>query len=205
MALQCGAFHITTAGKTYFNTTPLGRAVTGTLLVRAGGDPRALGRALREAVWRVDPTLTLGDMEALVDRQARASALPRFLAEVLGAFALAAVFLVVQGLYSLLSFLVAQRKREIGIRMALGASARGVAAATAGQGLRAALAGALAGLAVSLGLRPVLAGLLFQVSPVDGWSLAGAMALLLLATLAATARPALRAARVDPMVALRED
>ncbi len=177
----------------------------GTLLVRTGGDPRALGRALREAVWRVDPALTLGDMEALVDRQARASALPRFLAEVLGAFALAAVFLVVQGLYSLLSFLVAQRKREIGIRMALGASARGVAAATAGQGLRAALAGALAGLAVSLGLRPVLAGLLFQVSPVDGWSLAGALALLLLATLAATARPALRAARVDPMVALREE
>jgi len=177
----------------------------GTLVMRTAGDPETFRRALQRAVWSVDPTLTLSGIETLVFRQGQSAAQPRFLAEVLSAFALAAVLLVVQGLYGLLAYVVTLRRREIGVRMALGATARGVARAIAGQGLTATAAGALVGLLGGFALRRVLGGLLYEVAPLDGWSIAGAGALLVVAALLASAWPALRAARLDPMVALREE
>lgn len=113
--------------------------------------------------------------------------------------------LVVQGLYGLLAYLASTRRREVGVRMALGATALAIALRVGGQGLAATVAGALVGLGAALALRRVLGTLLYGVAAVDGWAIAGSFALLLIAAFVASFAPALRAARVDPMVALREE
>jgi predicted permease len=182
---------------------PLPLWASGTIYVRATGDPVALASRLREEVRAANPTLrvtSITTQSAVVERTLLRE---RMLAMLSGFFALVGLVLAAVGLYGVLSYSVVQRTREIGIRVALGARnlrvIRTVMAETGG----AALAGAACGLAAALYLSRFVQALLFEVTPLDFWSLALPLGTLLLAALLAAALPALRAARVDPMIALR--
>jgi ABC-type antimicrobial peptide transport system permease subunit len=171
--------------------------------VRAAGDPVALSSRLREEVRAANPTFRVTSIisqSALVDGTLLRE---RLLAMLSGFFALVGLVLAAVGLYGVLSYSVVQRTREIGIRVALGARhlrvIRTVMAETGG----AALAGTAAGLAAALYLSQFVEALLFEVTPLDFWSLALPLGTLLLAALLAAALPALRAVRVDPIIALR--
>jgi predicted permease len=175
------------------------------LAVRAKADPEALAGAVRRAVLALDPDLPVYDVKTLDARLAEEEGQPRRLAALLSAYAGVAATLAALGLYGVLAVAVARRTREIGIRMALGATARRVLTEVAGEGLRLATAGVLLGLVGGWGLGRLLASQLFAVSPADPIALAAAGAVLLLAAAAATFVPARRAARLDPMNALRTD
>jgi len=123
----------------------------------------------------------------------------------LAAFAGAAALLAALGLYGVLAYSVSQRRREIGIRLALGARRRDVLSLVVGQGMRLALAGIGLGLAAALGFSRVLQTLLFEIKPTDSATFAGVAAVLGLVALLACWLPARRAARVDPVVALRTE
>jgi len=194
------------AGPEYYrlrmaNSTQLGRS--GVALFRTSLDPATLSRWVRREFAALDPTLpvTLQTMEERVDRFRDR---PRFIAAVVAAFAALGLGLAAAGLYGVLSFLVAQQTREIGVRMALGARPRDI-------GLRVQLragawiaAGVLVGTAGSLALARTVRGLLFDVSPGDPVSLAAAVLALCVAGALAAWLPSRRASRVDPVVALRE-
>lgn len=127
----------------------------------------------------------------------------RFRAILLSAFGALALFIATIGVYGVISYWVAQRTHEIGIRMTLGAERRDVLRLVLGQGARLALVGVLVGVAVALGLTRLMADMLYGVKASDPLTFAATAALLLLVALAACYIPARRAMRVDPMVALR--
>ena len=130
---------------------------------------------------------------------------PRMLRHLFGAFAGLALLLAAIGTYGVLSYLVTQRRREIGIRMALGAGRETVLRSVMAHGLTLALIGLAAGLAAALALTRLMEALLFEVSPNDPATLAGVAALIIVVAAAASLVPAVRATRVDPIVALREE
>ncbi len=183
---------------------PLAQAPIGSasLLVRAGP---GVEDALRRAVWSLDPDLALSGIEGLDRTLAQSMARPRFTTVLLGLFAVLALLLASVGVHGLLSYAVVQRTREIGIRLALGAPRAGVVGMVVGRGLALALAGAAVGLAGALGLSRLLRGLLFGVGPTDPVTFAAAPAVLLAVAALASYLPARRAARVDPMIALRSE
>ncbi|MGI9182198.1 MAG: ABC transporter permease [Longimicrobiaceae bacterium] len=186
---------------------PLAQApsATGNVLLRTDGDPRALAPALRAAVHELDPSLAVFGVEPLAETLSRSVSQRRFLLVLLGSFAALALLLAVVGVYGVLTYSVAQRTREIGIRVALGASDRRVMAAVLGPELLAALVGVGLGLLGALGLSRVLGSLLYGISTTDP-SVFLAVALLLGAvSLLASYLPARRATRVDPMIALRAE
>jgi putative ABC transport system permease protein len=135
--------------------------------------------------------------------QSPAFFLRRFPALLLAVFAAVALALAAVGIYGLVSYTVAERTREIGVRTALGAQPGDIQTLVLGQGMRLVLAGAVGGVAGALVFSRFLRTLLFEVSPFDPLALLGGMAVLVLAALLACYVPARRAARVDPMVALR--
>jgi putative ABC transport system permease protein len=141
----------------------------------------------------------------LEDLVGRATAQPRFTMSVVGGFSLVALLVAAVGIYGTLSYVVAARTREIGIRLALGAERGDVSRSLLIRGLAPALTGGALGLGAAIALARVFSSMLFQTAPLDAASLAGAAALLLVTALVASAAPALRAARVDPAVALRTD
>jgi ABC-type antimicrobial peptide transport system permease subunit len=130
---------------------------------------------------------------------------PRLETFLLSAFGLVALLLAAVGLYGVTTFLVRQQTRELGVRIALGASPRRILGLTLVDALRVALVGALAGVALSLVMARLLAAHLFEVSPGDPVALVGAGSVLLVVVCAAALVPALRAARIDPIEALRTD
>jgi hypothetical protein len=171
-------------------------------LFRTSMAPAELARWIRAEVAEVDPALPVA-IETMRDRVGRFRDQPRFLAWLVAAFAALGVLLAAVGLYGVLSFLVAQRTQEIGVRMALGARPRDIALLVQGYaGLWTGI-GAVAGAACSLALARMAKGLLFGVAPEDPVSLFAAVAVLALTAAAAAWAPSRRAARVDPMVALR--
>jgi ABC-type antimicrobial peptide transport system permease subunit len=129
----------------------------------------------------------------------------RFSVTLFSVFGAVAVLLAAVGLYGVLAFIVSQRRREIGVRMALGATGRDVITDVLGQGLRLAGFGMVAGLTLSLAVTRVLSAVLFSTSPTDVATFAAAALLLAVIAVAASLVPALRASRVDPLVALREE
>jgi putative ABC transport system permease protein len=175
------------------------------LAVRVSGEPESIARGVREAVWRVDseqPVFGLTAMPELV----RASVAPRrFVSTLLLAFALAALVLALLGIYAVISYSVVARTREIGIRMALGARASEVLRLVMVQGLSLILAGSAVGLLASLVLSRYLESQLYGISGTDLATYAGVAVFLILVALAATAVPALRASRLDPIQALRAE
>lgn len=177
----------------------------GSLVIKVRGEPEAAGRALREAVWRVDPRVPLSNVQTM-EHQVRASvARQRFSATALGAFAIGALLIAVQGIYAVLAYAVTMRQREIGIRIALGAERLAVVRMVLRRGVAAAALGLVIGLAGAMALSRVLSTVLFETAPTDVTAYAAAAALLGSVAVVASWLPARRAARVDPMVALRND
>jgi putative ABC transport system permease protein len=175
------------------------------LVVRAERDPAALITAVREGVRRIDPDQAVGTVSTFDARLSRAVAQPRLHTILLGSFALVALLLAAIGIYGVMAVAVAQRTREIGIRMALGAVRRDVLALVVRQGFTLAAAGLALGAAAALAVTRVLRSLLFSVSATDPAVFGGIIALLAGVALVACYLPARRAARVDPMAALRHE
>jgi len=175
------------------------------VVVRTSGDPLPFAAQVRRVVREIDaaqPVSNVGTMEQMLSGRV---AQRRFSMTLVGMFAALALTLALIGAYGVTSYLVSQRTREIGIRMALGADSQRVARSVVGEGLRVAGAGVFAGLIIALLTTRLASGLLYGVSPRDPLTL-GAVVLTLLAVSAfANYLPARRAARVDPLTALRQD
>ena len=175
------------------------------MVVRAAGAPRPLAHIVRAELARLDPSLAVSDLRLLEQDVGRAVAPQRFQVTLVGAFALLALLLAAVGVYGILAHFVGEQTREIGVRIALGARARDVLVSVVGDGLRLAALGAAGGLVLSLVVARFLRGLLFGIAAYDPAAFLGAPALLGLVALAACTIPAWRAARVDPVVALRQE
>jgi predicted permease len=175
------------------------------LVVRTAGAGPGLAAALDRAVWAVDPEQPVNDVRWMDEIVSRSLGLERFGALLLGVLALMALLLAAMGIYGVLSYLVEQRTREIGVRMALGATGLAVQRMVVGQGMAAVLAGVVLGLAGALGLTRLLGSLLVGVSAHDPTAFALAPVVLLSVALLASGLPALRASRMDPVVALQRD
>jgi predicted permease len=174
------------------------------IYLRTSGDPLALVGPARAALRELAPDVPVYDVRTLEDRLADATAYARFSALLLALFAGVALALAAIGVYGVISFGVSQRTREIGVRVALGASRADVTRLVVGQGLGLALAGAALGVAAALAATRVLRSLLYGVAPGDPATFAAIVALLVAAVLVASWLPARRAARVQPAEVLRE-
>ena len=175
------------------------------LFVRTAGDPASLANAVRNAVRAVDRNHTVSDVQTLRHRMYEATARDRFATQVLSAFAVTALLLAAIGIYGVLSLAVAQRRRELGIRMALGAERGGVLAMILGQAMSIAAAGGCIGAVGALLAGRALGSMLYGVSPADPVTYVVCGLVLAAAVLAAAIVPAARATQVHPMVALRSD
>ena len=174
------------------------------LIVRAETMPPAsLERAIRAEMKSLDPALPLANFRTMESLLANAVARPRFSTFLLGLFATTALLLTAVGLYGVVAYATTQRTREIGIRIALGASGRNVLALVIRQGMLPALIGLAIGLAGALALTRLLANQLYEVKATDPLTFLCVTAVLLLVALAACFLPARRAAKVDPIIALR--
>ena len=173
------------------------------LVVRGEGDPAELLAPVRTVLRGLDPDLPMANPRSYQDAVDASLGSNRFTVRLLGVFALVALTLAIVGLYGLLSYAVSQRTQEIGVRIAHGAGRRDIFTLLLGQGVRLALAGVAIGIAGALWLSRLLESLLFGVAPRDPFSLAAAAAVLMAVALLASAVPARRATRVDPIVALR--
>jgi len=175
------------------------------VFIRTGGNPEAL-RATAERVARsVDPRVPAYDVRTLAARSGDATVQARFGAVLLSAFAGVALLLAMIGIYGIISSEVAMRMREIGIRMALGATPGQVLRIALADGVLLALVGATLGLALALSSNRFLQSLLFDVAPTDPVALLAAIGLLVASAIAAGIIPARRATRVDPAVVLRDE
>ena len=174
------------------------------LVVRGSVDPASLAAPLRAVIRAADPSIPVYAVAPMRDQIGAQTAQSRFTMWLMGVFAAAALMLAVVGIYGVMSYLVMQRTREIGIRLALGAGGRDILRLVVGNGARLIAAGIALGLAASFALQRLVASLLFGVTAAD---LASGVAVALLAAVAMLACyiPALRATRVDPLHALRQD
>jgi hypothetical protein len=175
------------------------------LLVRTGSDPRGVVSMVRSAVHELDPNLPIYHVRTVEEVLSDSLARQRMTATLLGMFALVALTLAAIGIYGVLAYSVAQRTREIGVRMAVGAKREDILRLVLSQAARLTLAGIIAGLAVAFASARLLSGLLFKTSTIDPWSVCITIgALASIATLAVSI-PARRAASVSPTEALRAE
>jgi predicted permease len=173
--------------------------------VRTTSDPALLARAVKEAVRSIDPDVSANSIRTQAEIVADVSGKERLSLSLIAAFAAAALLLAAMGIYGLVAFSVAQRRREIGIRVALGARGGEVERLVALEGLRLAGAGLIAGGIAALASSRLLAGFLFGITPHDPATFAGVAGSLLAASLLASWLPARAAARIPPTEALRAD
>jgi putative ABC transport system permease protein len=176
----------------------------GTLVVRTGNDPRALIESLKKVVADADPKIPLYDVSLFSDLVTKAFATKRLATVVVSLFSGAALLLAAVGLYGVLSYSVTQRKREIGVRVALGAPATSILQLIVKQGLIVVGVGLAIGLSAALVLSQLIARILYGVSAVDPISLVLSVVILGLVASIACLLPAFRATRIDPLTALRE-
>jgi predicted permease len=175
-----------------------------TVVARTTADPLALADVLSQKIRALDPDVPI-KVSTMDSRLSAAVSTPRFRSVLLGAFAAVALLLAAAGLYGLMTFTIAQRTSEIGLRLALGAEPSDIVRMTLASGLRLTGAGILAGLALAAGATRLISAMLFSVTQYDPLVFLSAPAILLLAAIAASIIPALRASRIDPIIALRTD
>ena len=173
------------------------------LVVRTSIDPLSLATSVRNAVWAIDKDQPVSNIRSMEEIVSRAVARQRFSTMLLGIFATLALVLAAVGIYGVMSYSIAQRTREIGIRMALGAQRSDVLKMAVGQGLKLVLIGVAIGVASAFVLTRVMASLLFGVSATDPATFVTISLVLVSVAVLASYIPALRAVRIDPMVALR--
>ena len=171
--------------------------------MRTASDPKAFVDSIRREILAIDPEQPIFDSSTMVDVVSRSVFLPRVSMLLLGGFAISALLLAVVGIYGVVSYSVTQRTRELGVRMALGADAQTTLRLVLGRSMGLVAVGAICGIVASLAVTRVMAGLLYDVSPIDPVVFAGVTLLLGTAALLASVIPARRAMRVDPIVALR--
>jgi predicted permease len=176
-----------------------------TVVARTRSDPAALVPALREAVRSADRGVTLSEVQTMDEVVARATASPRFYLLLLGSFAAAALALAAVGIYGVMSYSVARRTNEIGIRMALGAQPGDVLRLVMREAVGVAALGGAAGLLIAMLLTRLMGGLLYGVGATDPVTFAAVGATLTFVALVATYVPARHAVRVDPLSALRAE
>src|SRR5690606_16625832 len=174
-----------------------------TLVARTAGDPGPALARIRAAVREADPALPLYDVRTMEDHMGVALFPARLAGSVLGAFGLLGLLLAAIGVYGVMAYSVAQRRRELGIRVALGADGGGLLRLVVGEGMRLALAGTAVGLVGAFALSRLVRGLLYGVSASDPVAFLAVPALLLAVAAFAVWLPARRAASVEPMRALR--
>jgi ABC-type antimicrobial peptide transport system permease subunit len=177
---------------------------SGYYFLRARGDSGALAAAARAALAEIDAEVPIYGVRTMADVARDATARPRFAAQLLGGFAVVALLLAALGVYGVMAQSVAQRRREIGIRIALGARGRQVMWLLVRQGAAIAVAGVAAGLVLAFLASRVLSGLLYGVSVTDAATYAAVAALLFAVAVAACLAAARRAVSVDPAETLRE-
>jgi len=173
------------------------------LMVRSVSDPSGLVPALQERIWSIDKNQPVTAVATLDQRIAEVHASPRSQTLLLGIFAALGLLLALIGVYGVMSYLVGLRTREIGIRLALGADRGRILHSVIVHGLKLTLSGIFVGIVMGLALTRFMSGLLFGVSAADPLTYVTVTLLLLVVAVAACWIPARRAARVDPMVALR--
>jgi predicted permease len=174
-----------------------------TLVVRTSGDAAAAAQSIESAIWSVDRNVTISEVQTMEAVVARANSQARFSAALLATFAIVALLMSAVGIYGVMTYAVARRRREIGVRMALGANRGDVLAGILKQGMAMALAGSAIGVLGGLILSRLMGTLLYGVRPSDPLTFAGAAGLLTIVALTACYVPARHATRVDPMTALR--
>jgi putative ABC transport system permease protein len=166
-------------------------------------DPKSLAGPARAQVRALDPTVPIAKLSTMEDVMSQSVSRPRFITLLMSLFSLLSLVLATLGIYGVISYAVARRTAEIGIRMALGARNSHILRLMGKSGLRMALAGTVAGALGAFALTRFLAGLLFGISSLDAATFLGMGGLLIGVTLLACYVPARRASRIDPTVALR--
>ena len=175
------------------------------VVLRTNLPPAALSHTLEAAVRELDPAVPLVRLREMDEVFTQSIRQPRLLAELLGTFAVLALLLAVVGTYGVLSYMVVERRREIGIRMALGADRFGVITLVMKQGLQSAATGIAAGVAGAFAITRLIGSLLFGVRPTDALTTASVVALITAVAALASILPAWRASRVDPNVVLKAE
>jgi predicted lysophospholipase L1 biosynthesis ABC-type transport system permease subunit len=174
------------------------------VIIRSSLPAAAMERWMREQIASLDPALPI-DTGTLQERVAKLADQPRFEMLLVSYFACTGLLLAIVGLYGVTSFLMVQRKPEIGIRIALGASKGDIVRLVLSSAMRMVLPGTIAGVALAFSLSQVLSSLLFEVGPHDTATFCGSTMLLIAATITASLIPAVAATRVDPITTLRVD
>jgi putative ABC transport system permease protein len=173
--------------------------------VRTAGDPRQYVSTVRNAIHGVDRDLPMARVTTVDELVSGTMGQRRLSTVLLGIFAGLALLLASLGIYGVMAYSVAQRTRELGVRVALGATRENVLGLVLRQGVVLAGLGAVIGLAGAFGLTRLIASQLYEVKATDPVTFAGVTVLLLVVAIGATLVPALRATRIDPLVALREE
>jgi ABC-type antimicrobial peptide transport system permease subunit len=173
------------------------------LVLRTRRSINELAPQIRRAVSATDPSLPIVQLRTMEDVFGDSVSRQRFLSLLLGIFAVVALLLAAIGTYGILSYMVTERQREIGIRMALGAGSGQVVRLVMGQGLGIAIIGIGLGMAGAFALSRLVASLLFGVSPADPWTFGAVGAVIAAVAVAACVVPTRRATRVDPLAAIR--
>ena len=199
-----------TGTERYFNferasAAPAYNPGTMNVVMRTTQPPELIAGTIRSAVASLDPWLPVVKLQSMEDVFAEAIGRPRLLAQLLGLFAGLALWIAAIGSHGVLSYMVTERRREIGIRMAPGAEPASVLRMVLSQGWRLTLAGVVIGLAAALGMTRVLASLLFDVRPSGPVTIASVVAWIGTVALVACNLPARVATRVDPMIVLRDE
>ncbi len=175
------------------------------LMIQTAGDPLPLAQVVHKEIQALDPSIAVSDFRTMNQLLDSSTGPRRFSTVLLSIFAALALLLAVIGIYGIMSWSVAQRTQEIGIRLAVGADSTGIFKLILGRGLKLSAAGLVIGLAATFTLTRVLAGQLFEISPHDPWVLTVVSVLMLSVTAAACYLPARRATEVDPITTLRSE